>query len=159
MERLPTLGPRGEGWVVIQFVLLGLIAAAGWLTGPDLVDPLRTVALVAGVGLIAIGGFLAIRGIVDLRGALTPLPHPRPGAELVETGVYAHARHPIYGGLIVASAGWSLLTASSIAVLLTVVLAGFFLLKSTREEAWLTARYPGYAAYRGRTKRFIPWIG
>lgn len=159
MDRLPSLGPRGEGWVILQVVLLALIAACGWWTGPDLEGTARIVALVAGAGLIAIGGFLAVRGVVDLRDALTPLPHPRPGAELVETGVYAHARHPIYGGLIVASVGWSLLTASAIALFLTVVLAGFFVLKSAREEAWLTAHYPGYTAYRARTKRFIPGIG
>lgn len=159
MDRLPSLGPRGEGWVVLQFILLGLIAAAGWLGRTAADDPLRTIALAAGICLIAIGGFLAVRGVVDLRGALTPLPHPRPDADLVETGVYAHARHPIYGGLIVASAGWSLLTASAVALGLTVVLAGFFVLKSAREEIWLTGRYPGYAAYRARTKRFIPWIG
>jgi len=39
------------------------------------------------------------------------------------------------------------------------VLAAFLYLKSAREEAWLEARYPGYAAYRARTPRFIPWPG
>ncbi len=36
-------------------------------------------------------------------------------------------------------------------------LFGFFDLKSRREEAWLAERFPGYADYRARTKRFIPW--
>ena len=42
---------------------------------------------------------------------------------------------------------------------LSVVLWLFFVLKSTREEAWLMGRFAGYAEYRTRTRRFIPWIG
>lgn len=29
--RVPSLGPRGEGWVALQLVLFGLIALAAWL--------------------------------------------------------------------------------------------------------------------------------
>ena len=38
------------------------------------------------------------------------------------------------------------------------MLLGFFRLKSAREELWLEARYPGYAAYRARTRRLVPFI-
>jgi protein-S-isoprenylcysteine O-methyltransferase Ste14 len=31
-------------------------------------------------------------------------------------------------------------------------------LKSIREEAWLTDRYPAYPAYRDRTRRFFPGL-
>lgn len=31
-------------------------------------------------------------------------------------------------------------------------------LKRRREEAWLAARYPGYGAYRARTKALIPFL-
>ena len=48
--------------------------------------------------------------------------------------------------------------ASPIALLLAAVLLGFFDLKSRREELWLADRYPGYAAYRGRTRRLIPGL-
>ncbi|MFP5342472.1 MAG: hypothetical protein ACLGIJ_06065 [Candidatus Limnocylindria bacterium] len=40
--------------------------------------------------------------------------------------------------------------------MLAAVLAIFFTLKSSREEAWLLDRFPAYAAYRGRTRRFLP---
>jgi protein-S-isoprenylcysteine O-methyltransferase Ste14 len=158
VTRLPALGPRGEGWVVIQGVLLLLTAAAGWL-GPAWDGALRLLGSIAGVALIAAGLWLAMRGIRDLRGALTPLPYPRQGAELVETGVYAGVRHPIYGGLVIAGVGWGLLTASPAAIAAALVLLAFFELKSRREEAWLEGRFAGYAAYRARTRRLIPWIG
>jgi len=51
-----------------------------------------------------------------------------------------------------------LLAASPPALAAAAVLLGFFELKSRREEAWLEHRFVGYAAYRGRTRRLIPWI-
>jgi protein-S-isoprenylcysteine O-methyltransferase Ste14 len=154
---LPSLGRRGEGWVAIQFVLLGLVAAAG-LAGPAWGDPARAVGTGTGTVAMIAGGILALRGLVDLRGALTPLPHPRDGAELVEIGAYRLARHPIYGGIVIGAAGHGLVTASPLAVAGAAVLLGFFRLKSAREEAWLRQRYPGYAAYAGRTRRMIPFL-
>ena len=159
MTFLPSLGPRGVGWVAIQGVLLVAVVAAGWSLGPDWTGVVRFVGIFVGIMAIAGGGILLARGIVDLGRAFTPLPRPRDDAELVETGVYALARHPIYGGLILGAIGWSLVQASFIALVATAVLAGFFFLKSAREEAWLEARFDRYAAYRTRTKRFIPWIG
>jgi protein-S-isoprenylcysteine O-methyltransferase Ste14 len=158
VSRLPSLGPRGEGWLVAQIVLFWLIVATA-LLGPAWSGPLRLMTTVIGGGLIVAGGVLAFRGVRDLREAFTPLPHPRAGAELVESGIYTRVRHPIYGGVIVAATGWGLLTASVATVALAVLAAGFFDLKSRREEVWLVERYPGYAAYRERTRRFIPWLG
>jgi protein-S-isoprenylcysteine O-methyltransferase Ste14 len=159
VSELPSFGPRGEGWVLIQGVLLVLIAAAGWSLGPDWVGPLRFVGILLGIALMVGGGVLFVRGVADLGRAMTPMPRPRDDAELVETGAYALVRHPIYGGLILGAFGWAKLQASFVAVGLAAALALFFRLKSTREERWLEGRYPGYPAYRARTRRFIPWIG
>ncbi len=157
--RLPSLGPRGEGWVAIQAVLLAAVAAAGWWLGPDWSGPARLGAILAGIMALAGGAVLVVRGLVDLGGALTPLPHPRDDAELVQTGVYGLARHPIYGGLTLGAVGWSLVQASLAGIVASAMLLAFFTLKSSREEAWLVERFPGYASYRTRTRRFIPWVG
>jgi protein-S-isoprenylcysteine O-methyltransferase Ste14 len=159
MTLLPSLGPRGEGWVLIQGVLLVVVVAAGWSLGPDWSGPLRLAGTVVGIVLITGGIVLVFRGFVDLDGALTPLPRPRDGAKLVETGAYGFVRHPIYGGLILAAFGWAIVQASIVAVALAVVLAAFLRVKSAREEAWLEQRFPAYAAYRARTPRLIPWPG
>ncbi len=147
------------GWVAIQGILLVVVAAAGRSLGPDWTGPVRLVGIFVGIMAIAAGAILLARGVVDLGQAFTPLPRPRDDGELVETGVYALARHPIYGGLILGAVGWSVMQASFVALVATGVLAGFLFLKSAREEAWLQARFDRYAAYRTRTKRFIPWIG
>jgi protein-S-isoprenylcysteine O-methyltransferase Ste14 len=144
--------------VLIQGILLVVVAAAGTV-GPDWDGTVRVATTIGGGLLIVAGLTLSARGAIDLRDALTPLPRPRADAQLVETGVYRFVRHPIYGGLVVAAAGWGLLTASLAALAAAIVLLGFFELKSRREEAWLERRFAGYAAYRARTRRLIPWIG
>ena len=158
MTSLPSLGPRGEGWVVLQFALLLLVALAGLVNGGAWAGPFATFTSLAGLALMLAGAFLLGRGLLDLGRALTPVPRPRDDAELVESGAYATVRHPIYGGLIVTAFGWGLAAASPLALLLTLVLAGFFELKSRREEAWLAERYADYRAYMSRTRRFIPGI-
>lgn len=158
MSGLPSLGPRGEGWVALQFALLALILAAG-LAGRAAWDgPLAGVTLLLGLALVLAGGLLIGRGFLDLGRNLTPMPRPRDDAQLVETGVYALVRHPLYGGLATAALGWSLLMASPPALLLTGALAIFFDLKARREEAWLRERFPRYASYMERSRRLMPWI-
>ena len=157
MNGLPSLGPRGEGWVLLQIVLLGSIGVAG-LAGPAWDGPVRIMGLVAGTVLAASGLALSVRGVIDLRANLTALPHPRDDATLVEHGVYHRVRHPIYGGIILGALGWGLLTASLPALLLAPLTVVFFTLKSVREESWLLDRFDGYAAYRERTHRFIPGL-
>jgi hypothetical protein len=56
--RLPSLGPRGEGWVAIQFALLPVVVGAGYL-GPAWAEPIRMVTNLAGALLLAAGGALA----------------------------------------------------------------------------------------------------
>jgi protein-S-isoprenylcysteine O-methyltransferase Ste14 len=156
-RRLPDLGPRGEGWFLVQVVILGSIALAG-LAGPAWSGPPRVVGAVLGGLLIGGGGLLAVRGVIDLGAHLTVFPKPRPGTRLVDTGAYRLVRHPIYGGLILGGLGWGMVTASPAALAGSVLLALFFDLKSRREEVWLAGQLAGYDAYRDRTRRLLPWL-
>jgi protein-S-isoprenylcysteine O-methyltransferase Ste14 len=157
-SRLPELGARGEGWVAAQFVLLAAIALSA-LVGLGWSGSLEVLAVVAGVALMIVGGLLIVLGGVQLGSSLTPFPAPRVGGEMSATGVYALARHPMYGGGILIALGWSILFGSVVGLILTVALAVFFELKARREEAWLVDHYPEYAAYRERTPRkLLPWV-
>lgn len=163
MARVPSLGPRGEGWVVLQAILFGLIFLAG-VAG--LVDPAwgglpRLASTVGGLLVGAYGANQVRHATIDLAdaGSLTPFPHPRPSAELIETGVYGRVRHPIYGGIILMAIGWSAACASLPATVASLALIPLFVLKSSVEERWLAGRFPAYEAYRRRTRRFIAWPG
>lgn len=159
-RRLPDLGPRGEGWVIGQLALIALLVVVSlpqvsslWPAGG-----IGWARLAVGLIAIAVGGWLAIRGFTDLGESLTPMPRPRADGRLVESGIYAHLRHPIYAGLMLAGIGWSVLTASLPAFLVALLLAAFLDAKARREEAWLLDHYPGYADYRRASKRFVPRI-
>jgi protein-S-isoprenylcysteine O-methyltransferase Ste14 len=76
----------------------------------------------------------------------------------VESGIYARVRHPIYAGVIAGAFGWGLVAVSGAALAVAVLLAVWLDLKSRREEAWLLAHHAGYAAYRTRTRRFVPSV-
>lgn len=158
--RLPNLGPRGEGWVAGQFLLLGLVAFAsvpylGSIVPQTLV---RWVLFVVGGAEMLISAWAISRGFVDLGRSLTPLPRPHAGAEMVERGIYRQIRHPIYAGLILAAIGWATLTGSPPAFAASLALGIFMDAKARREEVWLSDRYPEYADYRTRTKRFLPGV-
>lgn len=149
---------RGGGWVAVQglliaAVLVSAILDVGW---PGSLAP---VAYVAGGLLIALSAVLLGVGGVGLGAALTPFPVPRPGEELRTTGIYARARHPMYGGVLLFALGWSAIFATVAGLVLTAGVALFLELKSRREERWLEERHPGYADYRRHVRRrFIPFV-
>ncbi len=144
-------------WVAAQFALFGLIGLAIFSFGSV---PTTWVWWRVGGGLLLIVGLVgAMIGARDLGGALTAMPEPVPGNELVETGPFAVVRHPIYGALAVVAVGASLVFASWIAALLSVALLGFFWAKSSYEERRLRIVYPRYSAYRKKVRRrLLPYV-
>ena len=158
MTRVPSLGPRGEGWFALQLLLLGAALVAGIAYPVPLGGDARLVLAVAGVALVGGGLALALAAVRAFGGAISPLPHPPGGGKLVEHGPYRAVRHPIYVGLISATLGWALLTTSLAALAIVPLLALVLDLKARREEAWLRERYPEYVDYQRRTRRYIPGV-
>ncbi len=110
------------------------------------------------VPLMVVGGGVFIAACLGLGRRLTPLPFPKESSSLVQTGVYAIVRHPIYSGGLVLAIGWAFRTQSWLTLGYVVLLFLFFDLKSRREEEWLTQRYPEYADYRKRVRKLIPFV-
>ena len=52
---------------------------------------------------------------------LTPLPKPRNSSSLVTGGIYRYCRHPMYGGLLMASAGLSVALGDELRMLATLL--------------------------------------
>ena len=148
---------RGGWWVVAQVpVMLGALLAP-LLWGAGSFDRANAVQL-AGAALTALGILMAAAGLASLGGALTPFPRPLATARLRQSGVYAWVRHPIYGGVILASLGWSMAWLSLPGILFSVPVALFFDRKSAFEERMLGARFPEYAGYARRVRKLLPWI-
>lgn len=159
-SRLPALGSRGQGWVAGQMLLIfleGVVSAPALAAlPPD--DAAGWLSLAAGLAVLAAGGWLVYRAIRALGPSLTALPAPGRDARLVEGGIYARLRHPIYLGVILLAAGWAFFVASLPALVVAALLAVWLDLKARREEAWLAERFPAYRDYRGRTSRFLPGL-
>jgi len=154
---LPSLGPRGEGWVAIQILLIVAIAVTGVLVPrwPAQTHPWLWVA--AGV-LGAAGLVVFLGGSQRLGRQITPFPKPVSEGGIKEDGAYRLVRHPMYGGVLLVALGWALV--SSPLVLVPWALACPFLeAKRYREETWLLEQHPEYADYARRVwHRFVPFV-
>lgn len=148
----------GAAWVAGQFGLLVAIVLTGlWLDDWPIGSSLALT--LAGIAVALLGLILFATGIAAHGGPVTPLPRPRQPVQIVESGVYRFARHPIYGGVILLAVGFALWRASLVALVPTVALALLFHRKARLEEEWLTRLAPEYADYRSRVRRaFVPFV-
>src|SRR5450432_3941633 len=151
---------RGTAWVVGQIVLLAaIVLVPPQIFGlPTLPDSLLGVAQVIGAVVGACGLLIVGISALNLGSSLTIFPRPLDDATLIQSGLYALVRHPIYCGVILSALGWSILRASLPSLLLTLALGIFFDRKASQEERWLTEKYPDYPAYRSRVHKLIPWV-
>jgi len=149
-----SMGSRGEGWVLLQFVLFGILLATTRFDRVDLPHWIQYTGFI----FLVVGGIFGTGGVLSLGKNLTPFPRPKESGSLITRGLYQCVRHPIYTGVIFGTLGWSLIINNIIGLLFVVILIFFFDAKSRREERWLVERYPEYTAYRKDVKRLIPWI-
>ena len=148
---------RGGAWVLAQFPLTALALYAARL-GPTIPGAVLVPARWVGLGLFVVGGLLFLAGAVKLGSGLTPFPRPLQDAHQVQDGPYRIARHPIYGGGVIALVGWALLNGGWLGLLAAAGMALFFNSKAGVEERWLATRFPEYAAYRRRVRKLIPFV-
>ena len=159
-EKSGWMGARGEGYVVIQAILLALLVlgpstpadAAGWP------QPFGLLGKLSGSLLMTAGLALCALGLGHLGPNLTPLPRPRDDARLVVSGPYRWVRHPIYSGIIFASFGLALIYNGIFTFGYALLLFGFFHVKSRREEEWLVEKFPEYSEYQQRVRKLIPFV-
>jgi protein-S-isoprenylcysteine O-methyltransferase Ste14 len=112
----------------------------------------------AGLVLFAAGLGLAIWARIHIgRNWGTPMSRKKE-PELVTSGPYRLARHPIYTGILVASLGTAL--ALNWAWLTVVALIGvYFIYSAIVEERYLAEQFPDtYPAYRNSTKMLVPFV-
>ena len=154
-----------DPWVWGQLALFLLIGVAAPLLPRHLnlgnadfmlnrLDPLWIRGL--GAGLLAFGAVVAVWGIRSLGHSLTPGTEPLASGDLVTTGAYAHIRHPIYAGVVLLLAGYTLAWSNwTLALLLGFVALKFFRAKAGVEERLMSQRFPGYATYMRQVPRQV----
>jgi protein-S-isoprenylcysteine O-methyltransferase Ste14 len=148
---------RGGAWVLAQFPLTALALLAAGI-GPRLPQIVAGPARWLGAGLLVSGAALFVAGALAMGSKLTPFPKPNEDTALIRSGAFGLARHPIYGGGVIAVIGWALFNGTWLGLVAAGLLAVFFDAKSRLEERWLSARFPEYGGYRRRVRRLIPFV-
>jgi protein-S-isoprenylcysteine O-methyltransferase Ste14 len=154
-----------DPWVWGQLVLIGLVALVAPLLPRyvslgeadyllNRVDPWRGRAL--GLLLVAAGVALSVCGVRSLGPSLTPGIEPLPDVPLITRGAYAHLRHPIYAGIVLLLAGYTLAWSNwTLALLVGIAALQYFDAKARAEERWLMQRYPTYQRYALHVRRRV----
>jgi protein-S-isoprenylcysteine O-methyltransferase Ste14 len=153
-------GERGGQWVTsllrnvlgIPLWLFGFVLA--WLAPAPLLfgstAPLKTLG-----GLFLAAGLVPVIWAHLLLGWRSHMPSVRD--TLVRHGLYAHVRHPIYGGMLLVFVGLALLRPTLALVLASAIGALWLVLVQAKlEELDLVQRLPAYRAYMAEVPRFIP---
>ncbi|GLC37382.1 hypothetical protein PLESTB_001593300 [Pleodorina starrii] len=143
-------GKRGEQWLVAQLAAIGMLMFPP-LTLKGLVDFCATLALTTGLVFMATSFFNLGRNI-------SPLPEPRKKHRLVVSGIYGYVRHPMYGGLLLAGFGLAVLTRNETRLAILALLWWVLENKVSAEEKALSIRYPEYAEYKAKVKKFLPFL-
>ncbi len=130
-----------------------LLNVRGWFHDPG--SPLHFLSwiLLAGSVVLAAGSISLYFKLAAPQGQFEN------STRLVETGIYRFIRHPMYGSLMLLGVGiyFKRITVLTSALAFVVVLA--LSLTALIEEGEMRARFgESYAAYKRKTKRFIPFL-
>jgi protein-S-isoprenylcysteine O-methyltransferase Ste14 len=142
----------------VAFIVLVLFGPRTWPGGALLSFPHPRVWSMAGVVLVVTGLTLMTAGGLWLGTNVTPLPHPKATATLVETGPFHLVRHPMYSGGILIAFGWAIWVRGPLTIGYAVLVFVFLDIKSRREEQWLRETFAGYAKYQTRVRKLIPFV-
>ena len=113
----------------------------------------------AGLALTIAGCLFAIWARVTLGTNWSGLPKVKQEHELIVNGPYALVRHPIYSGLLLASAGNVLADGRNAWLLAWVLIAISYAIKMRQEERLMRETFPAaYPEYKQRVKALIPGI-
>lgn len=150
-----------RGGKLVTFILRNVLGIPLWYVGLILAwlapAPLLFISGPAthtlGWLLIIAGSVLVIWGHLVL-GWRTHMPSVQD--PLVRHGLYAHVRHPIYGGGMLIFAGIALLRPTLTVVLACVLGVVWAIVQARLEEIDLVQRLPVYREYMEQVPRFVP---
>ena len=136
---------------LVGFVLAGLDHRFGWSQVPSWV-----VITAAIVFLLA---YLLYAEVMRENAYLSRTIQVQEGQKVVDTGLYAMVRHPMYSVTILLFLAMSLVLGSWYALIPFVFYPVIIILRLKNEEALLLRELPGYRAYVKKVKyRLVPFV-
>lgn len=114
--------------------------------------------IISNIGLMIaiVGSFVLLIAILQLNTNLSPFPRPKDSSILIQNGLYAHIRHPIYTGILFVVFGMALFLGSIYKIGIGFLLLLLFHFKTRYEEKLLLQKFDEYEMYMLKTGRFIP---
>lgn len=113
----------------------------------------------AGVLLYGLGGVIALAALRTLGKQYSAFVTLQEGHQLVQTGIYAVIRHPIYLRALLVSVGLPLVFRSWLVLVLPLLIGGFVAWRIQQEEKLLAEQFGAeYETYRRRTWRLLPYL-
>ena len=149
---------HGEWWLLAQLALIVAHLLPPWPAPGSWGYAWPLPVALAGAVLFVVGLLLAAQAFWRLGPSLTPLPDPKPGAELITSGAYGRCRHPLYQAVLLCSLGVVLALGSLLHLALLLGLCAVLGGKARREERMLLKVDPNYASYRASTPAIIPGL-
>ena len=110
-------------------------------------------SLLAGAGIV-----IRVLGHLQLGRAFSPYVEKEESQQLIQSGMYAKIRHPMYIGTILQFLGMPLMLAANSAWLFSALGLAGTVIRIQKEEAFLCRELPGYQEYTQRTWRLLPYI-
>jgi protein-S-isoprenylcysteine O-methyltransferase Ste14 len=151
-SRLTHLVPLGIG--------VGLLTSAHF-AGPTLatrIYPRTDGTFWFGTALVALGLSFAVWARAHLAGNWSGTVTLKQDHDLIRSGPYRLARHPIYTGILLAVLGSAIALAEWRGIVALVLITLAFLRKIDIEEGFMSARFgEAYARYRAEVPALIPW--
>ena len=159
-KRLRSKEKRGEQSLVVKlsalmflvgFVMAGLDCRFGWSQLPRWVNLL-------GAGLFLLS-YLLYAEVMRENAYLSRTVEVQEGQKVVDTGLYAIVRHPMYAATILMFCSMPLILGSLPAFEVFLLYPFFLALRIRDEEKLLTEELEGYEAYRKKVRyKIIPFI-
>ena len=151
LERMRQILPMAACYILLFEPFVGF----GWL-GWRFITKRPGVEL-TGLLLTALGVAFAIWDRAHLGANWSGAVSIRAGHELIRTGPYRRIRHPIYSGMLLATAGTALVVGQLRGLLAVAICFAAFFLKASKEERWLAKEFgDSFETHARRTGMFLP---
>ncbi len=150
------------GYRLVVIVLVIGLVAAGRLAHVSSDSQLWHSSLALGVvtdGIVLAGAAFTVWARITLGRNWSAEVTFKQDHELIESGPYALARHPIYTGIIVMALGTAINSGRAIGFGLFIALCGGLWWKARQEELMMSRHFPAaYAEYRAHVRAIIPFV-